>query len=244
MLYESAKLKQDELRDLFVSQGENYALIRIPKTASASMARGVFNATFKNSRSSQHIDSTEYEAPSKWWDHYSARFCIETLGIEKWDNAFTFGVVRNPWSRLYSIWKYWHCTAVVSSNVPADTLKFADISFADWIMDGCIQTAWTEPHHSQVFPQNPVLSQFNWIGSENDQYLVDVTLRLEELDEHGVHILRRVFGDNFRMPSDRMNATSVVNEYKYFYTPKLIECVGDLCNDDIMKFKYTFDGIA
>ena len=229
---------QNELKVLFDEVAGRYALIRIPKTASASMSRAVFNAGLGTNI------KTDYEAPPFWWDHYSAKFCIETLGNDNWNNAFTFSIVRNPFARLYSNWKYWHCTAMFSQDHDPAVNQFMDLQFSDWIMGGCHEHCWNQPHHSMVFPKNPLLSQFGWIGNTDGEYLVDVALRLEELEHHGIPILRQVFGNHFRMPKTKINATAHADEYQHFYTPELIEKAGDLCHDDIVKFGYTFDGIA
>jgi len=242
---------REELRESFARDEGLILPIRIPKTASASFARALFNwkvrqvfswRRIKDDEEAHGTDWVEYEAPAGWWDHYSAQFCIDTLGAEAWGNALTMAVVRNPWQRLYSIWKYWHCTAVTAA-VDSKVLQFAEISFSDWIMGGCKETAWTAPHHSVVFPANPVLSQLSWVTTQSDDIAVKVLLRLEELVPHGERVLRQQLGPGFRMGVERLNATSVENEYQSYYTPQLIEKVNELCREDIELFGYTFDGI-
>ena len=67
----------------------NCIFIHIPKNAGTSIE--IF---FRD-----HGD--EYFYPEK---HWTARQCIDKYGGLVWANSFKFSIVRNPWSRIYSLW--------------------------------------------------------------------------------------------------------------------------------------------
>ena len=174
-----------------------------------------------------------FDAPRGWWDHCSARFCRKVLGKDVWDSTNTFSIVRNPYARLYSLWKY---APKINQN----------ISFKEWILSGCIYPGWMTSQKQKILtPENPVLSQFNWITDENKNLLVSITLRLEEINNHITQeLLKEITADrSFKMPPYMYNKTSEPEEYKGHYDQEMIDWVNLHCAEDLQIFQYDFDGI-
>lgn len=204
--------------------GKKYVFIRIPKTGTGSMNVSLWN-TLPQVRSA----SNQWVSPKRpWWDHYSAEFCIEHLGRKSWDESITFTIVRNPFSRLYSIWKY-------------EETANEKIGFKEWVLSDT-PFVWDKPHHPTVFPPIPALSQKNWITDSDGKIATNLIFRLEEIDSVGVSLLNKVFG-RFVMYPAKINKTSEPNDYMNHYDSEMIDFVESRCGDDLSLFHYDFDGV-
>ena len=219
-------LEERKLDLLKIHSFANYIFIRIPKTGSASMNTSLWNATQEAQDQRKADGRNEWlQAPAGWWSHYSAKFCQDTLGKNVWDDTISFSIVRNPFARLYSWWKY----------------EKQDIRFKDWAMAGCIHSLEVN-NHSVCFPNNPVFCQVDWLTDTSGKTIVDFTIRLEELEVLGPQLFRSIVGEKFRICPVWWNKTSEPGEYKDHYDQELIDFVSDRCSKDIKKFNYTFDG--
>lgn len=222
------------LLSIFKYIDERYVYIRIPKTGSQSMNNALWNVS-KSAHLQRKLDNINafLDPPAGWWDHLSARFCRKVIGKDVWDSTNTFSIVRNPYARLYSLWKY---APKINQNT----------SFKEWILTGCIYPGWmTNGKQKIVMPENPVLSQNNWITDENKNLLVAITFRLEEIDNNAIQeLLKEITGDrSFQMPPLMYNKTSEPEEYKDHYDQEMIDWVNSYCAEDLQIFQYDFDGI-
>ena len=214
---------------------KRYVYIRIPKTGSASMNMSLWNATpsavLQRRRENVNV---WFQAPTKksvlggWWDHCSAMFCSNLFGQEVWNNTFSFSVVRNPFARLHSFWKY----------DEADSQK----DFKSWIMSGA-QWSHHQPHHDYSYPDNHMLSQKNWISDQSGNICVNFVFRLEDIHEVGIPALKSKIGPDFKVSSYKMNQTSTSDEYKMKYDNEMIDFVNEKCREDLEAFQYNFDNI-
>lgn len=212
-----------------------YVYIRIPKTGSTSMNMSLWNAT-RDAHLQRKIENVNlwFQAPGKesslggWWDHYSSSFCESLIGKESWNNTFSFAMVRNPFSRLYSFWKYEESE---TSN------------FKQWLMSGA---KWSnrQEHHDVVYPDNHLLSQKSWLVDKSGKINVNFIFRLEEMELTGGPALKSKLGNHFNLYTDRLNETTRVNEYKEKYDNEMIDFVNERCKEDIEMFDYNFDNIG
>ncbi len=134
---------------------------------------------------------------------------------------FVFGVVRNPWDRLVS----WY--------------RFANQgqSFQEWI------TNQFQPYQQAGLTFHPDFKslstwyrvctpQYDWFGDNCTTILSYETLE-DEFD-----IIRTYTGCNSDLPFDNKNAT-IVN-YKDYYDDNLKTIIGDVFAKDIVKYNYEF----
>ena len=140
---------KEQFLKIYSTAPARHVFIRIPKTGTQSM-----NA-----------------ALACRWDHYSATFCKELLGPERWDKTFSFSMVRNPWSRMYSFFKYHK----IHSGHEAHKI-FRPHTFESWVKEG-MPHHYTLDHEIYRFPENPHL-QFDWIA-ENGEVIIDYYFKLE-----------------------------------------------------------------
>ena len=197
---------KEQFLKIYSTAPARHVFVRIPKTGTQSM-----NA-----------------ALACRWDHYSATFCKELLGPELWTGPFSFSIVRNPWSRMYSFFKYHK-----KYSAPEGHKIFRPHTFESWVKEGM-------PHHYSLdheiarFPENPHL-QFDWIA-ENGEVIIDYYFKLENTVV-GTKKLGAALGVDIQMP--HLNRT-IGPEYRVMYTPEMKNIVGDYCRKDIEYFNYDF----
>lgn len=79
---------------MFIQEQPKCIFIAVPKTASIAIHR-MLETSF--ARKIPHGPSQKY--------HQSASKCLQELGEENWREYFSFGFVRNPYSRFYSLYR-------------------------------------------------------------------------------------------------------------------------------------------
>ena len=232
---------KSRLWNVFNLAQRKYVYIRIPKTGSQSLNTALFNITTTADRFRSEDNNLQgwYQAPPKqWWDHLSTEFCIDVMSPEVWNEIISFSIVRNPYARLYSLWK---SSALVNEKM----------TFRDWIMSDCPYPGWNAKEnslkHSHVFPDSPVTCQKKWLLDKNGKNQVGFTLRLEEIENPDILNLLRTIVDNhlLQLPHHKFNQTTKTkHEYKDHYDVEMIDKVKEMCSDDLLSFQYDFNGIV
>jgi hypothetical protein len=140
---------------------------------------------------------------------------------EEFDSFFKFAVVRNPWARAVSSYKYME----QGRGNPFD--RFIH-DLLDW-RRGAAQTRQMDP-------------QVNFIRSAEGKLIVDRLLRFENLAAEFAEASRKVFGREEPLPA--VNVSPDRRDYRTFYDDATAEIVAKVYADDIAAFGYTFDAGA
>ncbi len=130
---------------------------------------------------------------------------------------FKFSVVRNPWSRAVSEYKFRH----QHWGIPFRT-------FVSQIVRPGL--AFGELRH--VDPQK------RFLYSETGSLLVDRVLRFETLADDFADVSRELFGRSKTLP--QRNATEPT-DYRAFYDEETMRMIAVAYHDDIKVFGYRFD---
>ena len=152
-------------------------------------------------------------------DHSTALDCRNILGPERFDEFFTFTIVRNPWTRLYSSYRY--SQMLEGRTYHEEARKYDFESFVDFLADN-----------------EPLVPQKGFVADENGQIMVDFVGKLERRDEDFAHICARI-GINRRLPHKNKSRRSG----RDVFTPRAIERIGQLYAEDIAEFGYTPDQV-
>lgn len=134
------------------------------------------------------------------------------------DTQFSFGVVRNPWSRLVS----WYKFAGHGSG-----------SFERWFLDRL------NTHQTLGFQSNLMWARqwYRLTTPQCDWFAEDtVILKQENLETDFVQIQNKL---NCDRPLPVTNVT-ISDDYTTYYNEDLIELVRDIYLEDIIKFGYEF----
>jgi hypothetical protein len=199
--------------------------VEIPKTGSTSIRNVIDKPRENPHRTIVQIRAQMREQPKPQW------------GIERglvkmgaWGRAaagelqfcryYKFGVVRNPWDRVVSL--YLRKEGIQMQ----DQMDFE--SFVDWIQnssDTCI--------HCQG-----IRYQADWLRDKNGMTLVDFIARFENLEEDWKIIARRL-GLVETLPRNNANGEGK-RHYTDYYTPRTREVIGNKFAEDIRLFNYRF----
>ena len=182
-----------------------YIFIHINKTAGTSIGRAI-------------------GLPLK--DHLTAAEIIDRIGKDKWDSAYKFTLVRNPWDKVVSHYEYRrkkNKTHIASRNV----------TFTQWV-----RMTYGEDKNLDFY-DNPksFQPQVEWLKDDQGRISIDFAGRFESIDRDFDHI-RSVLGINADLP--HLNASKRA-AYQSYYDDDTREIVGRWFCEDIEVFAYRFD---
>lgn len=201
LLYKLLRKKPIPLR-----QGRNgpFIFIHINKTGGTSIGRAI-------------------GLPIK--DHLTAREVIARIGLEQWNAAYKFTVVRNPWDKVVSHFEYRrkkNKTRIATDNV----------TFSDWVK-------MTYGANKDTFYYNNPRSfqpQVEWLKDTDDVISMDYIIRFEAINE-GFEQVRKVIGLETELP--HLNASSR-RDYRSYYDDQTRAIVARWFVEDITQFRYHF----
>lgn len=198
--------------------------VDIPRTSSSSV-RSELGQVFGQSYSKSNLIEHEFSAPQIWEDHIPGVEMLEILGSRLWEKIYKFSIVRNPWERIHSQYRY----QIKVSKVPRDW------SFDEYV-DRLSNADGTDPY----FSYNPLRYRMvDFLMDKNGTLLVDEIVYYEKRSEH----LQRI-GERIGVPNlghrHIQSANSPPSGYARYYTDKSRDKVGQLYEEDIRVFGYTF----
>lgn len=157
--------------------------------------------------------------------HLTARELQAEVGSDRWETAFKFTIVRNPWSRMVSLYHY---------RMRQGTAGLADqaIAFPDWVEATLSQQDPVYYNNTKMF-----LPQVDWLQNADGVIDIDFIGRFERLNADFTEIARQL-GSRATLP--HMNA-SQHRHYSSYYTPAATELVRTWFAADIEAFGYEFE---
>lgn len=130
---------------------------------------------------------------------------------------FKFTVVRNPWARAVSVYKFAYQ---------------GRLDFASFLGDvvAC---------RHDVVEKRHLDAQLSFLVAADGRFLVDRVLRFESLASEFAEVSRRIFGEDIHLP--RVNAARDPTPYRDFYDEAGRALIAEKYRDDIEAFGYQFD---
>ncbi|MCB0458546.1 MAG: sulfotransferase family 2 domain-containing protein [Flavobacteriaceae bacterium] len=159
--------------------------------------------------------------------HLTAKEIIKAVGKKKWNKAYKFSVVRNPWDKMVSHYKH---------NIKVNPKRMMDgdaiITFEKWIKctlgENKIKKFYNRPQH--------FLPQVEWLKDDEGAIKIDKIIKFENLNED-FRDVAEALGINEELP--HLNKTRKTN-YKDFYNDEIRNMVADWFAEDIKMFNYSF----
>ena len=189
---------------LHKGKDRNYIFIHINKTAGTSIVN-VIGKPFRK--------------------HLTAKEIINVIGQKKWDAAYKFSVVRNPWDKVVS--QYKHNIKVNSSNMANHT-----ISFRDWLC-----CTYGEPKNRFYYARPQMFyPQVEWLKNYREEIDADKIIRFENLND-GINEVFQTLSINQTLP--HLNRTPRT-DYRDFYDDETRKIIADWFYEDIREFAYRF----
>jgi len=159
-------------------------------------------------------------------NHINVQELISIIGEKEFKKAYVFSVVRNPWDKVVSHYKF---------RVKTNQTNMGDnhISFKEWVK------------HTYGVNKNPLYydkpkafaSQSDWLKDSNGIIRVSNILRFESLSNDFENIAKSI-GVKKKLP--HLNATKK-DSYTDYYDKETIEIVRNWFKEDIEMFNYNFD---
>ena len=209
-LHQARGTNESPYLDAMVSR--NVIFTHVPKTGGTSIAKALFGSK------TTHIPIYRYRVT------HPALFA----------RAFKFAIVRNPWDRIYSAFKYLH--RVVGNR------SFPDGEWATEVL-GEVQTFQQFVHRLEqpgyrllVMSYIHFRPQLWWLSVPGQGMAMDYVGRLEHIQE-AYQLVSERLGVDVDLPVTR---TTSGPSYVEVYDDAMTRIVGDLYRKDIEAFDYTF----
>lgn len=183
--------------------------IHIPKTAGISVVKAFFgDVTLEG--------------------HRSVSFYKQVFG-SRYSDFFTFTIVRNPWDRLYSAYKFLEKGGMnIHDKNAFETHLSIYRDFEDFVLNGLNKKITLEIMH--------LIPQHEFVCDKNGKIIVDHIGRFENLNK-SIEKINDILKSDFKL--EHHNKTDKKN-YKDIYTTKMIEKVHQIYQKDIDIFEYKF----
>lgn len=157
--------------------------------------------------------------------HLTAREIIGLIGCEKWDSAWKFTFVRNPWDRVVSLYEYRRRkdrTGIASNDLP----------FCDWV-----QRVFTD-EPDPAYHNNPksFQPQCEWLKDDSGKISVDFIGRFEHIERDFNRVAKEI-GTSASL--QHLNS-SKRDDYHSYYDAGSRDAVARWFSEDIDRFGYTF----
>ncbi len=213
---------------MIISRGRRNAFVHIPKTGGTSLALALEERAMKDDvmlgdtpkalKRRRRLQGAQ--AAGRLWKHSTLADIDGLLSPQELDGLFCFTLVRNPWDRVAS---YYRWLRGQGFDHPAVHLAKAE-SFAGFLRHPQTQAslrAWPARRYMQ-----------DAAGRER----CDLYIRLEHFAADAQPLFDHL-GFDLKLP--RVNASEGAGAV---YTPELRDVVAEVCAEDIARFGYGYDG--
>jgi chondroitin 4-sulfotransferase 11 len=157
--------------------------------------------------------------------HLTAREVITRIGKSKWDAAYTFTLVRNPWDKVVSHYEY-------RRKKNKTEIATRNISFSAWVK-------MTYGEQKDTFYYNNPRSfqpQVEWLKDNEGKISIDFVGKFESINED-FNQIKRVIGLDVDLP--HLNASKRTS-YQSYYDDETRDIVARWFHEDIEYFGYEF----
>ena len=191
-----------------ISHKRKYAFVHIPRTAGGSLRVALHRAN---------------GIPPKGSRQHEPAFIVRDRLGEQHDDYFVFSFVRNPWDRLWSLYKF---------MIQRGKVK---CSFDQFLLGKDIHHYYNE-YHSLVLPTQRK-PQMDWLVDDRGEIIVDFVGKYENLNSDLKTICKKIGIPNSHL---QQTHTTAKRSYKKAYSDEGIEFVREHHIRDIEMFGYTF----
>ena len=210
-MFYKLKFKLNLYRRYIYWKKNNCVFIHVPKVAGTSINHAIYGRTL---------------------GHYSA-LEIESKFPKLFSDSFTFSLVRNPWDRLLSAYRFAKQgrTETMGVRNPAQYKIPEFDSFESFVLEWLVDKNVDELDF--VFQ-----TQSRFLVGINGQLLPNYIGKLENMDESIGYIESKI---NRKLNISHVNQVKRKGSYRdYYISQKMIDIVHEKYHSDINLFEYTF----
>lgn len=216
---------------MIISRGRGYVFVHIPKTGGTSLALALESRAMRDDilvgdtpkarRRRRRLDGVRTRG--RLWKHSMLADIEGLVSAQDLDGLFAFTLVRNPWDRLVSYYRW-----LRAQRFDHEAVRLArDLDFAGFL---------AHPHTQASLRAAPY---GRYMTDARGRERADLYIRLERFDEDAAPLFAHL-GFRFELP--RVNASDRDRDWRGYYSDETAALVGDLCAEDIGRFGYGFDG--
>jgi hypothetical protein len=203
--------------------------VQIPKSGGTSMTSALRQAAARHDYQPLKHDAATHAGL------FEAE-CV--MGADWIDEARSFAILRNPWARLLSLWRFRirRARERLAAGRPSPNLsgmtdtqiveEASRLDFSNWLL--------TAEHHSAIYGISMTRKpQLSWCRTEDNRVKLDKILFLERMD---FEYLRSLGIDAF----PRLNAAEDTVDYRDHYSTQARKHVENWFSQDIEYGEYKF----
>ena len=205
-----------------ISHKHKYIFVHIPKTGGISIRRALEKS----------------DATLSKYTHQSIRTIQPTLTPEQFTSYYKFGFVRNPWDRLYSMYRYNNKIILHHKKLQyynSHGLDLYVLPFKDWLF-GETWNSW-DPNKTITLP-NQKLEQLYFLTDNDNQIIVDYIARFENIISEFNIICNTVAIKQHKLIKENQSGPRI--NYRKQYDNEMIDFVYKYHTHDITQFNYHF----
>lgn len=227
---------------MIISNSNKFIFVHIPKCGGISVTDAFVN-TVKWNDLILHGGKPEYGAELEGYfdrnfqlhGHQSANIIRKTVGIKTWDSYSSFSFVRNPYSRVVSLYTW------VSKTINnCDERDWKKQNWYKWPLFHAYLTtdSFSEFIRSHFYEQAPLTKdQFSWVCDENrENIIVDFIGKTESLNKDLNKVIKELQIPDVHL--EELNVSSRKNYREYYSCEDDIEFVHNKYEVDFDKFGY------
>lgn len=219
---------------MLISDRHKFVFLHIPKSAGQSVATALmpFAALGYQRLLSSIIPyrwqlkaSTQlqlrfgiYTAPQPYADHVRLKDLVRAMGLDQFQEYFSFTFVRNPWDRLLSAYTY----SMANRRHGRHEFMKQFAGFNEYV-------GWHCQHDTYGY-------QVDWVQDDTGRQLISFVGRFENLSRDFQYVCKQL-GLNAKLPS--LNRSNNV-KYQDVYNQESRELVRAAYERDIKAFDYSF----
>lgn len=158
--------------------------------------------------------------------HKTALEFKKDIGENRWEQRFSFAIVRNPWDRAVSQFHY-------RQMINKTGLASKTLSFDDWI-----KRVYVDGDQQYVDEEKMFLTQSAWVSNEKDEIIVDFIGKFEELQSSWDFISKELHREQTTLPHIKKSSRQ---DYRTYYNDDSVEIITNFFEADIKNFGYKFD---
>lgn len=228
---------------MIINNSYKFIFIHIPKAAGTSITNFLSKLTnwcdleIGGTAFGERIQPL-YRSRFGLYKHAPASHVINILGRKEWSKFFVFTFVRNPFTRIYSIYNF----SKKWSDIPEKYKNFFQDcdTFEDFVMSDILEK---DPGYDNIF-----FPQVFWITDSpnfrrSKNIIVDYVGKVENLKSDLINILEIIGANKLIRDLDTLPHLNKSNSFdvSVYENPKVVDRVRNLYKIDFETFGYSMD---
>lgn len=198
--------------------------VDIPRTSSTSI-KWELKKAFGDIFSKTFDRETRQKNKTLLPDHLPSMDIVELIGKELWDDIFTFSVVRNPWARFLSLYKF----RIAAGDLPQSITFESYVKMLPEITYRRKHSPYSLPHYH--------MSMCDFLLDSEDNLLVNKFYKMEDRQQLIMDLFHKL---GISISNTHKEKLSDDSSYRISYTNETKKIVGSYYLQDIEFFGYDF----